>query len=610
MRHLLRVLAALSEAWLGTRRPAEVASERVVPLLGAGPRRTLGIAARLVDLAPLLRRWRTFTSMRVEERREWLKSVKPAGLVSEMLGLLEFLALALYYVDEGTAGSIEYRRRERLPPLETCSQPGISSSGKPRGRYDVVVVGSGAGGAVAAWRLASLGFSVALFEAGPEPNAEELWVEHPVFKALKYYWDGGLTFTWGSPVISLPYGRVLGGTVTVNSGTMFRVPSSVLSEWRRTTGVSLDHGTLDRAYRLVEEKLGVKPVPETLLGGNARVMREGAEALGLSHGPVKRPLGNCRGLGECAFGCPCGGKVDMRLGFLAETAGKGLEVFTGAEVKKILVSNGRARGVVVETSGGTVEVEGRSIVVAAGAINTPRLLKASGVKSRHLGKHLHIHPAAGVTAIMPRRVNGWIGTMQSYYVDDLLEEHHTLLLATFPPPGVGYSAGSIPVEELSSYPRVASIGVQASDDCAGSLWGLRPAGLARYKLCSGDLEKLKAGIELAAEILFAAGAEKVYPPLKRAGGVSSMGELRKMLSMAEPRAFKLSAYHPMSTARMARDPDAGIVGPGGRVFTIDSLYVTDASALPSTTRVNPQLTINALALLVADSIAEDLGGPR
>ncbi len=606
---LLRVLEALSEAELGTRRPAEVVGERVLPILGPAPRRALNLAARLVDLAPLLGKWRTFTSMRIEDRREWLRGLKPTGLVADMVGLLEFLVLALYYVDRGAAESIGYRRWERLPPLSSCSQPRLSSSRGPRGRYDVVVVGSGAGGAVAAWRLASLGYRVALFEAGPEPRAEELVGEHPVFRALKYYWDAGLTFTWGTPVVSLPYGKVLGGTVTVNSGTMFRVPGGVLEEWRRATGARIDPGKLGEAYSLVEGRLGVRPVPEELLGGNARVMREGAEALGLSHGPVRRPLGDCRGLGECAFGCPCRGKVDMRLGFLADAAGRGLEVFAGAEVRRVLFSNGRARGVHVEIGGSLLEVEARAVVVAAGALSTPRLLRASGVGGRHLGRHLHIHPAAGVSGVMPRRVEGWVGTMQSYYVDDLLEEHHTLLLATFPPPGIGYSAASLPVDELSSYPRLASIGVQSSDDCTGSVSGFRLAGVASYDLCPDDLEKVRAGVELAAEILFAAGAERVYPPLKRAEAARSVGELRRMLSSAKPRAYKLSAYHPMSTARMADGPDSGVVDGGGRVFGYEGLYVADASVLPSTTRVNPQLTINALALMIADNVAQDLGGP-
>ncbi|MCE4600916.1 MAG: GMC family oxidoreductase [Desulfurococcales archaeon] len=607
---LLAVLRSLSEAELGTVRPVEVFGEKMIPVIDRGPRKLLNTASLLVNLAPLKSKLKTFNRLSVEERREWLERLSPESLISDLIGMFEFLLLAAYYTDEGEAGKIGYRRSNRLPPVTECRHVELSASKGPGESYDVVVVGSGAGGAVVAWSLSREGYRVAVFEAGPEPRLEELYGEHPVYRALKYYWDSGLTFTWGVPSISLPFGRVLGGTVTVNSGTMFRVPEDALAEWRRETGVNIGLDELGEAYRIVEERLNVKPVPEALLGGNAMVMRRGAESLGLSHGPVRRPISGCRGLGECAFGCPCGGKVDMRLGFLREAVENGAEIYTGAVVEKILVGNGRAVGVVVRLGNVSRRIAARAVVVSAGALNTPRLLKKSGVGSRSLGRHLHIHPAAGVSAVMPEAIYGWRGTMQSYYVDDLLEEHHTLLLATFPPPGIGYSAASLPIGELANYPRLASIGVQTSDSCVGNVFGFRLFGVARYNLCTNDLEKVKAGIRLSAEILFAAGAEKVYPPLKRGRGVRSLSELDRLLESTGPRGYKLSAYHPMSTARMASDPDAGVVDGGGRVYGVENLYVADASVLPSTTRVNPQLTINAIALIISRSISRDLGGPR
>ncbi|MEB3778963.1 MAG: GMC family oxidoreductase [Desulfurococcales archaeon] len=495
-------------------------------------------------------------------------------------------------------------------PGDLCSQPRITTSEPLKDPYDVVVIGSGAGGAVVAWHLASKGYRVVVFESGPEPDPRILLREHPIIRATRYYWDSGLTFTWGRPVISLPYGRVLGGTVTVNSGTLFRVPRGTLALWNKETGVSIDSAWLDRAYGIVEERLNVRRVPEELLGGNALVMRRGAEALGLNHGPVRRPLGNCRGMGECAFICPCDGKIDMRLSFLVDAVRLGARVYTNAHVRRIIARNGRAVGVKVEVNGDIVEVEARAVVVSAGALNTPRLLRGAGVRNKSLGQHLHIHPAAGVTGVMDRVVRGWIGTMQSYYVDTLLESHRTLLLATFPPPGVGYSAASVPVDELDKYPYMASIGVQTSDDGTGSLWGFRLAGVARYDLNPVDLERIIEGVRLSAEILFAASAKRVYPPLKTPVKADSMGELNRILEQAKPGVFKLSAYHPMSTARMASDDDAGVVDEGGRVYGFTGLYVADASILPSTTIVNPQLTINALSLLVAEAIDSDLGGPR
>ena len=608
-----RVLRAIFEAEISSD-PEDVkgfmeAFDRVKPMMTPKTRRLLNMAALALNLAPLTSKFKPLTSMSPRERRLWLGGVGPESLTKDLAVMLEFVALAVYAGFSGRfQARIEYDRLRRVSKVEARA-PKISRKGRPLDSYDVIVVGSGAGGAVAAWELARRGFKVVVFEAGPEPPPGEFIGEPPVVRAVRYYWDSGVTFTWGTPAVNIPFGRVLGGTVTLNSGTLFRVPGEALSLWGKASGARVDSGLLEWAYRVVEEKLQAKPVPEHLLGGNAIVMRRGAEALGLKHYPVTRPLGSCLGLGECAFGCPSGGKIDMRLSFLREAVEMGAHVYVEAEVEKIIIKGSKARGVIVRVEGSRLEVGARVIIVSAGALNTPRLLAASGVKNRNLGKHLHIHPAVGVTALMNYKVRGWEGTMQSYCVEDLLREHHTLLLATFPPPGIGYSAGSLPLGDLDQYEHLASIGVQSSDENTGEVSTRIPLGAAKYNISKQDLEKLKTGIKLSTEILIAAGALKVYPPIKKPASATNTGELEKILENTSPKTYKLSAYHPMSTARMSGDPETGVVDVNGRVYEIENLYIADASILPSTTIVNPQLTINALSLIIASNIAKEMRGP-
>ena len=192
--------------------------------------------------------------------------------------------------------------------------------------------------------------------------------------------------------------------------------------------------------------------------------------------------------------------------------------------------------------------------------------------------------------------------MQSYCVDELLDDYDTLLLATFPPPGIGYSAGSIPLSEIDKYPYLASIGVQTSDTNEGEIPSKGLMGIAKYDLSNHDKDKLSQGILLATEILLAAGAMKVYLPLKKTCSVRSLAEAKRVLEDVDTRGLKLSAYHPMSTARIGIDAETGVVDEYGRVYGLDNLYLADASILPSTTIVNPQLTINALSLVVAENI--------
>jgi len=580
----------------------------VIPNLNPKARRLLNLASLALNVASIPSTLKPFSTLSIGDRRRWLERVNAESNLYNIIALLDVIVLATHMTNPRISSRIGYRREEAVGGVRVEPEPALSRSGKPRGAYDVIVVGSGAGGSVIAWELSRRGFKVALFEAGPEPSRDELVKLHPSLRALKYFWDSGLTFTWGNPVIHLPFGRVLGGTVTVNSGTMFRAPGRALNLWYKATGVNVDSGALERAYEIIERMLGVKQVPEHLLGGNAIVMRRGAEALGLKlHGPVRRPLGACRGLGECAFGCPSNGKIDMRISFLRDAVSRGLEVYANALVRRVLLKGDRAFGVEVELGGSVIRVESKAVVVSAGALNTPRLLSASGVANGNLGAHLHIHPALGVTAVMEYKVNGWAGTMQSYYVADLLEDYGVLLLATLPPPGIGYSSGSIPFEEVYEYPYIASIGVQVSDENTGAVPRRALLGVAKYSLSSGDLEKIRRGVELAVEILLAAGARKAYLPLKNAQRVDSVKDAREALSKLKPSMLKLSAYHPMSTARMASDPDAGVVDSEGRVFGYSNLYVADASITPSTTIVNPQLTINALSLTIAWRIAKELG---
>jgi hypothetical protein len=603
-----KVINGLSEIELDTQWPALFINKEIMPYLTSSTKKVLKIASWIINFSPLFSRFKTFNMLNYEEKRKWLLKIKEESLTYNMINLLELLLSAVYYVNQENAAKINYKREPHiLPSNEIIQSTALSVPLKVLNKkYDVIIVGSGAGGAVAAWNFARKGYKVAIFEIGSEPTREEFLNEHPVYRALKYYWDNGVTFTWGSPIIHIPFGRVLGGTVTLNSGTMFRIPDETLLNWKKETGANIRNDELNLAYKIVEDKLNVKSIPQYLLGNNALVMKEGAEKLGLHHYPVKRPLGSCHGMGECAFGCPYNGKLDMRLTFLREAVEYGASIFTYAEVKKIIINNGKAQGVLVNINGINVIVEAKVIIVSAGAINTPKLLRSSGVKNSNIGKHLHIHPAVGVTALMNYRIEGWKGTMQSYCVDNLLKEFHTLLLATFPPPGIGYSAGSLSFSELDKYPYLASIGVQVSDDSEGNIFGRRIAGIATYNLKEHDLEKIKEGIILASEILLAAGAIKIFLPIKKLNSINNILDVKNILKNTKLKAFKLSAYHPMSTARMSADQDSGVVDVDGKVYGVSNLYVADASILPSTTYVNPQLTINALSFLISEKIIKEL----
>jgi choline dehydrogenase-like flavoprotein len=489
---------------------------------------------------------------------------------------------------------------------------------------DVVIVGSGAGGAVAAAMLAEAGLDVIVVEAGGSFNRDS-YPEDPLEAIATLYRDGGLTIAEGQPAIPVPVAKAVGGTTVINSGTCFRAPEPVLEEWRRDFGMEWS-GDLEADFAEAEKFLRVKAVDPERMGRNGQLAMEGAEAIGASGGPISRNAGDCVQCSSCPFGCEIDAKRGMHVSYLPRAVAAGARIRTGVEVTRILTENGRALGVHARSDfchpqGYKSQVVGRgrrahrgytvrarvATIVAGGALGTPELLLRSGLGGRQVGRNLHIHPACWVGARYEEEVNGWDGVMQSYYVDEW-EDRGVLLEATFTPLAFGgawlLGAGREHQEAMLRFGKMGSIGVHLHDRSAGRV-GLGAEGSihARYSLTHDDADRIAYGIARAAEIHFAAGAVEVYPNIARTP-VLKPGQLADFEATRFRRSeLRLEAFHPMGTARVAADPGAGVCAPDGSVNGTPGLYVADASLFPTSVGVNPMMTVIAFAKQVARSVA-------
>jgi choline dehydrogenase-like flavoprotein len=487
-------------------------------------------------------------------------------------------------------------------------------------RSDVVIIGSGAGGAAAAKELAEAGLSVAILEEGGYFTSDD-FDGPPWERFTRFCRDGGMTVALGKPIIPMPLGKAVGGTTLVNSGTCFRTPRNVLRGWSRLFGVpGLDAETMDPIFDRVEEVVSVKPAPWELIGANGLLVHRGAQKLGLSGGPIPRNITDCHGCGECAFGCPSDAKQAMHLSYLPRAERAGARLFARVRAERVVAGPDGARAVEAtvldasDRSQGRARFEAAAVVVAAGAIMTPLLLGASGLgkKSAMLGRNLRIHPATTVTARMDHEVQSWRGTLQSYYVDAGRESHDVMLEATNPPPGIG--VGSLPgfgvpfMEAVADYGHLALLGLLVSDTSAGRVRS-GPGGspIVTYRMNDHDLRNVLWGMALAARILLAAGAKEVWTGLPGAERVSSEEDLERVRDgRFRPEHLKLSAYHPMGTARMGADPAESVCDPWGRVHGARGVWVLDASLFPTCLGVNPQISIMAFATRGAHALAEEL----
>ncbi|MEO8744327.1 MAG: GMC family oxidoreductase [Candidatus Dormibacter sp.] len=203
--------------------------------------------------------------------------------------------------------------------------------------------------------------------------------------------------------------------------------------------------------------------------------------------------------------------------------------------------------------------------------------------------------------------------MQSYYVDEKLRDG-ILLEATYPPPGVGYSAGGIGgkgselKDMLARYRQTAAAGLIISDTGTGRVRAVPGGGLLMsYDLHLDDLRKTLEGIRLATEIYLAAGAEEVHTLLPGMKPVRNREELTHITEGRWTAAdLKLSAYHPMGTCRMGSDSRSSVVDEHGHSHDVRGLVFVDASVLPGSAYVNPQITIMALAARSARHLAAAL----
>jgi choline dehydrogenase-like flavoprotein len=483
---------------------------------------------------------------------------------------------------------------------------------------DVAIVGSGAGGAVAAAELAAAGLEVLVLEAGPNFNRDS-YPSDRLEAIAEIYRDAGLTIAAGRPPIPVPVARVVGGTTVINSGTCFRAPEPVLRSWREDYGVGWA-GELDGDYVEAEEFLRVTQLDPERMGRNGQLAMEGAAAIGASGGPIHRNAGNCVQCSSCPYGCAIDAKRGMHVSYLPRAVAGGARVRAGVEAQRVLVEDGRAVGLACSARDAagrsrpfTVRAR-RAVIAAGGALGTPELLLRSGLGGAQVGRHLHIHPACWVGARYEEDIRGWEGVMQSFYIDEW-EQRGVLLEATFTPLAFGGAwlpgAGRDHQRSLLDFGRVGSIGVHLSDRSSGRV-GLGNGGALRasYRLSRDDADRLIFGIARAAEIHFAAGATEVYPNIPRAGVLRPSDVAEFEATSFKPAELRLEAFHPMGTARIHRDPAQGVCAANGSVNGTANLYVADASLFPTSIGVNPMMTIIAFAKQVARGIADETGGYR
>ena len=495
---------------------------------------------------------------------------------------------------------------------------------------DAVVVGSGAGGGVAAALLAQAGLRVVVLEAGPvfEPVAA---LQREAESFAEIYLEAGLSAS-DDLSVSILAGACVGGGTAVNWSTSLRLPPALASQWAVALGRPAFAAELADAYDAVETRLGVT-VAKTHNRNNA-VIVDGCAKLGWSARAIPRNA-ECTGdqCGYCGFGCAYGNKRSTAATYLLDAVAAGASVYANARVERVRIErplNGSGdsvvRGVDVVIGGGAtssgqaraIVVDAPLVVVAAGSLRTPGVLARSGVRSPHLGKHLHLHPTSALSVEFDDPIDAWHGVMQSALCDrfaDMDDGFGAVIEAA--PTHPGLTASALPwagrdahAATMDSARRRATLISLTRDRGEGSV-SLDDRASVRYAIATDDAQHLAQGLCGAARIAFAAGARAIRtlhtPPLSLDAAAASEANLHRFESELRLRAregdrIALFSAHQMGTARMAARASDGVVDPEGCVYGVEGLVVADASVFPTASGVNPMLTIMALAHRAASAL--------
>jgi choline dehydrogenase-like flavoprotein len=573
-----------------------------------------GKAARAFDAAAIARKGRRFRDLSAKDQEDVLALWEQDPVLRAPLQALTF-ALKFAHFDREDV----YRKLGgKLNVVENMEQPRWLEQVVPAETWDegdveceVVVVGTGAGGAVVGRELADRGYAVVFVEEGRLHRRDSFTGSS--LKAHRELYRGGIAV--GNNLFPVFMGRLVGGSTAINGGTCFRTPAPVLDRW--CEDMRTDEFTRDAMapyFARVEEVLEVQPASRQHIGKISDVFARGCDALGWSHFAVVRNAPGCEGTGFCDFGCRTDARRSTNISYVPPALEKGAMLFTGLKADRLVIESGRAVGVEgTAANGRTIRVRGKAVVFAGGALPTPLFLLKNGLcnSSGQVGRNLTLHPSGGLSALFDDEIRGMHHIPQGYGCDEHVKDG---ILLTAAQPDFNFAAimfsfsGRRLMEVLNEIEHVASFGILIADEARGRVvFDVDGSATVAYRLTQGDADRYHRGLVAMGEICWAAGAKKVWPAIFGMHTVEKSGWKKFAKSKLAPSDLMLTSYHPLGTCRMGRDPKTSVVDLSHETHDLPGLFVVDGSAVRGPLGVNPQLTIMAVATRAAAKIAERIG---
>jgi choline dehydrogenase-like flavoprotein len=495
---------------------------------------------------------------------------------------------------------------------------------------DVVIVGSGAGGAVTADVLSAAGLQVVVLDEGGYFTSDRFRMrEDEAFTHL--YMEAGARVSKDQSVAILQ-GRAVGGTTVVNWTTSYRTPDDVIEHWQKKHAVSgVTHEDLKPHFESVEKRLNIHQVAEASLNRNNKLLYDGCKALGYEAHTLRRNVRGCAQTGYCGAGCPVDAKQSMTLTYLPDAMARGATVISRCRVDRVDHQAGEARAVRGtfldalgrEPTGKKISLRAKTIVLAAGGVGTPAILLRSGAPDPHgrTGARTFLHPNIGSIAELDEPVNPFYGAPQSaashefahradevgYFLETI--PVHPVLASVYNP---GFGDDNFELTKRLPYLAIhIALAIDGfHDDVTGGQVRLHADGAPVLDYTAAP--KVRAAFRHAqktlARIQLAAGAKTVWTTHERRAFMKSEADLKKIDDLSfDNGAFLIGCAHVMGGSAMGDDPKTAVVRSEDlRHHQLKNLYVMDGSVFPTSLGVNPAESIYGLCRLQATRLAASL----